>query len=294
MRVYIMHASANINPRTTYFEEDLPAIPGVVAELIALTEKPDADVEEVARTLEQDPALCLAILRVSNSPYFGMRHKISDMRLALVILGMREVRTIALGISTYSSMRDSGEDPGVARSLWANSLHVGALSKMIAATYMQTDTTIAFISGLLTNVGKAFFLKRLPEHYSKLLKGNRFDWAGLIKGEEELFGCNHLEIGAALLNRWNLPPVLADIVWRHYPDETRPIREAVEPDLVAAVRLARYLVDTSPKQKSHPAIEDGDTNAFIGKIAGADKTNAIFLRLLQIAKETCALPAVNF
>ncbi len=283
----------HLNTKTEYYVDELPAIPSVVSELLSITEDPGVDAFRVQQVLEKDPALCLAVLRVSNSPYFGMRHKISDIRLALVILGIREVRTIALGISMYSSLKTDGLDEALVHHLWSNALCVGGLSRRLAETYLSVESTISFIGGLLTNVGKSFFLMRLPDYYSKVLRKHFADWNALVDNENQVFGCNHLEIAASLLTRWHLPPELPDLVWRHYCNPERPLADAANPDLAGVVRLGRYLTDDTGSPETHAVLGDPEMAAFLEQRLGINADGASLLRLQRISAETRAIPAIK-
>ncbi len=291
-----MDSMEQIGNKTAYYNDELPAIPGVVAELLDLTDDPDVDLHRVQRVLEQDPALCLASLRLSNSSYFGMRHQVSDIRLALVILGIREVRTIALGVSMYSSLNSGGEDAALVRQLWSNSLRMGGLSKRLAAMHdpQKQESAEPLIAGMLTNVGKSFFLARLPEHYARLLKKSGRTLTELMEEEDQLFGCNHLEIAASLLLRWHLPPQLADAVWRHCPHPERPLSQSVKPELTAAVRLARYLLNADNDEYPSAADKDEELWQCLRKQAALGAQSQVRGQLLRLVKEIKAMPILKF
>ena len=71
---------------------ELPAMPLVVSEVLNRTEDPTISLSEVSEIIQQDPALTAKILKVSNSPYYGMRQVVGTLKLALVILGVREIQ----------------------------------------------------------------------------------------------------------------------------------------------------------------------------------------------------------
>ena len=83
---------------------DLPAMPAVVSEVLRITEDPKVDMQVVGRVIESDPAMAGKILKVSNSSYYGMKQFVGTLKMALVILGVREVRNIVLGISVFEAI----------------------------------------------------------------------------------------------------------------------------------------------------------------------------------------------
>jgi len=89
---------------------DLPAMPDIVAKVMEITEDPGVAVSDVSELIEQDLSLTAKLLKVSNSSYYGMRQVVGTLKLALVILGVKEVRNIVLGISVLDTLRDSTTD----------------------------------------------------------------------------------------------------------------------------------------------------------------------------------------
>jgi len=85
---------------------DLPAVPKVVGDVLSMTEDPSVPMARVGEVIQRDPALTAKILRIGNSPYYGMRQYVATLKLALVILGAREVRNIVVGIAVLDTLRN--------------------------------------------------------------------------------------------------------------------------------------------------------------------------------------------
>lgn len=60
--------------------------------LIRLAFDPNVDFTKVSKIIKQDVALSYRLLRVVNSAYFGLRYSVNNIRQALAILGMDEVK----------------------------------------------------------------------------------------------------------------------------------------------------------------------------------------------------------
>ena len=115
---------------------DLPAVPEIVAEVIVLTEEPETELADVAAAIEKDPALAAKVLKISNSSYYGMRQVVGSLRLALVVLGIREVRNVVLGIGILDTLRlDRTKvllDP---TNFWDHSFKTGGLVRRLTAHF---------------------------------------------------------------------------------------------------------------------------------------------------------------
>jgi HD-like signal output (HDOD) protein len=217
---------------------DLPAIPEIVAEVLRVTDDPMADMADVTEIVERDPAMTAKILRISNSPYYGMKQYVGTLKLALVILGVREVRNIVLGVSVFDSLKDGKHDRLIPESFWTHSFLVGGLSKQLATTMRLGMHGEAFICGLLHDIGKLVLLRQMLTPYAKLLEstGGRAD--SLCDAEASQYGFTHADAAAALAERWNFPRTLADAIHLHHPRENVSLTSAKDPKLAAIVRLA--------------------------------------------------------
>ena len=65
----------------------LPSLPTIALEVLALAQQQNADIQEVAHTIQHDPALSSKILRTVNSAFYGYSYPISTVNRALVVLG---------------------------------------------------------------------------------------------------------------------------------------------------------------------------------------------------------------
>jgi len=86
----------------------LPTLPGVAVDVLQLCQQDDLDLNKIARTISLDPALSTKVLRMVNSPMYGLRKKVLSLPHALVILGVNTVRTLALSFSLAPSQARSG------------------------------------------------------------------------------------------------------------------------------------------------------------------------------------------
>lgn len=218
---------------------DLPAMPGVVAEVLRITQDPSSSMSDVTRCIESDPALTAKVLRLSNSSYYGMRQYVGTLKLALVILGVREVRNIVLGVSVFDTLRNKDGNFEIAQAVWEASLRVAGLSKRLGTAMGMGLQGEEFIAGLLTDIGKLVLLRQLGKDYIKVYKEHAGSPSALTKAEQDCFGYSHADAATALVIRWSLPQTLCDALWCQYPHEDRPLSKAKDPALAALVRIAK-------------------------------------------------------
>ena len=223
---------------------DLPALPSVVAEVMQIINDQAATVPQICECIQRDPALAAKILMVSNSPYYGMRQHVATLKLALVVLGVRQVRNIVLGITVFENLRDQGVGQTWLRDLWRHSVLVGALSKKLGVALALGLQGEDFVVGLLHDVGKAILYNGLGTAYDSIIKASGTGHSDeLCALERESLGFDHADAVAAMATHWGLPVSLGDSLWRHHAmEDQRRLSAAAAPGLAGVVRIANLAV----------------------------------------------------
>jgi HD-like signal output (HDOD) protein len=217
---------------------DLPAVPAVVSEVLSLMESPDVDMASVGQAIERDPALSAKILRVSNSSYYGMRQYVGTLKLALVVLGISEVKNIVLGISVFNSLRNGEQDAILGGDLWKHSFLVAGMSKMLGARLRLGLRGEDFVSGLLHDIGKLVLMRQVGGPYAEIYRASGGKGMALCEAEVQPLGFTHAQAAAVLAMHWNFPMTLTDALLLHHPSPDMALREARDPQLAAVVRIA--------------------------------------------------------
>lgn len=182
--------------------DHLPAAPRVFGELSAVLEDESASADQVAAIVRQDPAMSSKVLQVVNSSFFSSSSTISDVRVAVVRLGMKTIRSLALGIGAFDALSKlSPEAARAADAIQRRSLAIAQLAGRIAKG--REDTDLAFMAGLVCDVGELIATSS-P--------------AAAATSET----VSHAELGAFLLGLWGLPFPIVEAVANHH----RPERNA--------------------------------------------------------------------
>jgi HD-like signal output (HDOD) protein len=224
--------------KVTEHLHDLPVMPCVVQEVMVAANDPSADMTHIATLIERDPALTARILRISNSPYYGMRQQVGTLRLALVILGIREIRNIVIGIAALDAACGGETQGPQVEAVWRHSVAVGAFSKKLGACLGYRHQGEDFIAGLLHDIGKVIMLRHFGPAYSAVQEHSGGNACVLSEREETEFGFDHADAAAALASKWNLPVTLADAICCHHGRPDRPFSDARDPSLAALVWVA--------------------------------------------------------
>ncbi|RQP22547.1 HDOD domain-containing protein [Piscinibacter terrae] len=212
-----------------------PPFPAVAVQLIQQMQDPDASAADVGRLIELDPSLTASLLRLVNSPFFGMRRQIAGVSEAVTVLGMSAVRRMVMSVAVVTPLRKPEIDPAFAKSQWHHTVSCAAIARRLIADDAAA-AELAFTAGLLHDIGQVHLMQLHGPAYAALhAESPDTDWRGI---EAERFGQPHDWLGADLLEAWGLPQVIADAARLHHAAPPLTHLTLVQQAVCVANRLA--------------------------------------------------------
>jgi putative nucleotidyltransferase with HDIG domain len=217
---------------------DLPSMPTAVLAVMKEVESATSSAHTVARTLAQDQALSARVLRLANSAFYGLPRQVTQVSEAVVLLGMRCVKNLALVASTYPWLTKplKGYNLGP-KELWRHSFGVAVGAEVIAKHTRCAATDEAFTAGLLHNLGKVALSIWMEDRLVGMLALAAKENLTFDEVERRVLGYDHAEVGAHMGESWNLPRVIVDVLRNHHHPNTTTAPNV----LVDCVHLADYL-----------------------------------------------------
>lgn len=199
----------------------LPTLSASATRLLAAVGRDDADLSTLVGIIESDVALTARVLKVANSPYYGYDRSIDGIDRAVVLLGLGVVRNVAVAASLDPMFRGGRITTGFhIGELWQQSLAAAVIAEHIARQRAPALGPVAFLGGLLHEVGWLVHLQRDPHGLAELIgmceQAPHPSTAALLRTEQERFGAGHDELGAALLRHWHLPEHVCAAVATHH------------------------------------------------------------------------------
>ncbi len=198
--------------------ERLPALPVVLLDLMRSLEKESISAAQLAAKIGQDIPLSLRVLKVVNSPFYGLPRQIGSLAEAVMVLGAGTVKslvTAALFMNRLPLQPCGGFDP---KLTWEHGL-VCALCARSLASKLGLDADMAFTAGLLHDIGQIVLYTHVPDGFAAVWTCRRELGTGLVQAEQAVFGMDHAQVGARMMARWRLPATIEVAVARHHaPD----------------------------------------------------------------------------
>lgn len=208
--------------------------------VIALVQDPEVDIDEVRQAIEYDPSLTADILRMANSAAFGGSVEVSSIEQAIMRFGLEWVYrfVLASAVGPIASRPVRGYDLP-AEALWWHSVAVAAGTEELVRVLGHRPSPYAFTAGLLHDLGKTVMGTYLKIDLAAVDRVAAEEGISFDAAERAVLGIDHAEVGADLLEQWNLPDRIVKAVRHHHCPGAAA---GEDPDcLIALVHLADAL-----------------------------------------------------
>lgn len=221
----------------------LPTLPVVINNIIATARSEKTSAKDLANFIANDQAISARVLRIANSAYYGMSKKIDSISRAIVVIGFKEIISLALGMGIFSALSKRGGDAPIdITELWKHSIGVGFAARKIAKRTRKIADESTVLIGLLHDIGKIIFCLYFPDEYGEVLKKAPNEQTPLYKTEKECLGLDHAEMAYLLMKQWNFPTNLIQPVRCHHNPSVCP-KEQVDMAMIA--NLANFICHQS-------------------------------------------------
>lgn len=231
--------------------DDLAVFPPAAVRILRVVDDPRTNLVDLEKAVSLDPVLTAQVLKVANSAYFGLARTVGSLRQALFVLGFRTVRNMALSLAAMTMGATEGPWRG---RVWRRSIRSCHAMRHLGDHVDWDDFAEPFAVGLLHKMGMLLLLVLEEKTYIDLLERHKWGSPELLKAEAHFFGFDHVQLGAACLQRWNLPDEVC-----------LAVRHQEEPDAIqgddSALMLARMLWLSTRLERRLATQEGADTIA---------------------------------
>lgn len=194
---------------------DLPAPPQAALALIKACSRPNISNQELAKLVSSDLILSAELLRVVNTPFFGFSGKVQSVARAIVLLGIRALKSLALCLAVRDALKPDALSDFDVVSYWENALRHATASRLLGRV-AKLDPDECFTAGLLQDFGLLVLFHLNPETASRWSEFALMDPDTRYAVELEIFNTRHDAVVAMLAKTWGLPDELTVAVERHH------------------------------------------------------------------------------
>ncbi len=207
---------------------ELPSLSVVVSQLLSLLQRDDVAMSELMEAIGRDQGLAARILRIANSPFYGLSSHIASLKDAGAMLGVHTLYNIVTAAGIMGQFPHTQDKNFDRLSFWKHAIGVGICAQVLAR-HGGLDAEVAFTSGLLHDIGKLVMAAYFKADFSYVL-AYRDEHDCLLKdAEQAVLGFAHTVIGARVARHWKLPEPVINAIKHHHTlmDVVSPLSELV-------------------------------------------------------------------
>lgn len=219
---------------------DLPPLPDLVLKLLRMCQDPEVAPRDIVEVIQLDPALTVKVLRLCNSPFYGVPRKVTSLRGAVVYLGADAIVNYVLAgcLASFYGRKKRGQ-PGEENEAWRDAVGTAVCAQALSERSGDAQEPLAFTCGLLHDIGK-IVLGEFADTNAFVPPDAERHGIAFLETERAALGFDHAEAGAILARQWNLPEeIVLAIRWHH-----DPLQAGNQVPLVCLVHLGGALCES--------------------------------------------------
>lgn len=197
--------------------DNIPTLPNSYIELNEALLDDHVSAHKISKIIYNEMTLSATILRIANSPFFGIQSRISNIIQAITFLGVQTIRALIISDHFFSSLSNDHNSPFSSNMLWHHCIRVSGFARKIAiaenlSREMRDDCVI---SGMLHDIGKLVLDTKFPDETARVIAKVNQEEYPLHEAEISILGVTHADIGAYLLGQWGFSREQTDAVRLH-------------------------------------------------------------------------------
>ena len=216
--------------------DGMPSLSTTVNQIIELFNKGGVDINILEKALLKDPNLSMQVLKIANSPFFGISGEVTSIKDACMIMGLTNVFSLVTAADVINSF--SNETPHIISSVgfWEHSISTGIATTLILKKSGYDDAD-GFLVGLLHDIGKLALDYYQPELYENILSYQISNNCSYMNAEVAVANFTHAQLGAEIITSWKLNSKLAETILYHHDADN-----IIKSPALSALHIANFLI----------------------------------------------------
>lgn len=209
-------------------EIGIPPCPAILSRFSVEMRQAEPDTRKLAALIGTDLALSAALLKLVNSPFYGLRTKATSAHQALSIIGLRASASLVTGLILRQAFPpDAG---ALMQRFWDKSGDVVAAALAVARRLSGIDLDEAHAYALFRDCGMPVMINKFGDYADIFDRLEHLPGNHVVALEETSYRYSHARVGYALARGWLLPePFCRAILYHHDFGKVASGRREVEP-----------------------------------------------------------------
>ncbi len=198
-----------------------PVLPSACADVLRELDNDDSTLDQTAEPSGRDGGGFTGIVQGGDSALFGGVGGANVPRTALVELGTRNAKALAVATCVFKACRGPHVPEMPVDLLWRHSCSAAKLARELCRKSLgEGPAGDAFFAGLIHELGCLVLMKNDAEAFRALCQEAQREGKSLRQAERERFHAAHEELSVFILRLWGIPePVVEAVAWHNIPWE---------------------------------------------------------------------------
>lgn len=206
--------------------KNLKPVPAVVHQLLAVVDKDDYAMADVANVIQYDPAVTASVLRTCNSAYFGLKSPAESIKDAVGLLGIDQVVDLVLIKSGSKALSGQHQGYGLHEgAMWKYSVSSAIIAKQLARQLSLENQNTIFTAALLKDIGKTVLDRFVLDSFEKMSRLVSEENMSFREAEKKIIGVDHAELGGMIAKMWKFSPRMVKIIRNHHLSDLSLVKD---------------------------------------------------------------------
>ena len=191
----------------------VPVRPEILSEIDDLMAEKEPNIGAVANLIASDVGLSATILKIINSPLYGMNRRISEIKQAVLMLGLNTINSLVT--ATLLKQSFTGKASISLERFWDDANDIAnAMTFLGGKVENNIPVEMLYTIGLFHNCGIPLLALKYADYKEVLIEANTAD--NFIAVEERHYQTNHAVLGYYISSSWHLPKELCQLILQHH------------------------------------------------------------------------------
>ena len=243
----------------------IPVKPQVLTNIQNEMAELEPSIENISNLMSNDVGLSSATLKIINSPFYGMNRRISEIKQAVMMLGLDTIKGLVTALLLKQSFK--GNASISLERFWDDATDIAnAMTYIGSKIKNEIPVDMLYTIGLFHDCGIPLLALKYDNYKNVLIEANKLG-DNTIKLEEIHYSTNHAVMGYYIASSWHLPKNICDLILQHH--EKDYLAHVKEPEMqlaYCALKVAENMVERVKRYGSSPDWEklESDVLELIG------------------------------
>jgi HD-like signal output (HDOD) protein len=229
----------------------VPVKPEILTKIQNIMDDDEPKIEEISALISSDVGLSAAIIKIINSPFYGMNRRISEIKQAVMMLGLKTINGLVTALLLKYSF--TGETCISLERFWDDALDIAnAMSFIGNIVKNEVPVDMLYSIGLFHDCGIPLLALKYPNYEDVLKEANHLN-TNSVALEEKHYQISHTVLGYYVASSWHLPKEICQLIAQHHDSDYLTYTQDPQERLIYAIlKIAENMIAKATSKNESP------------------------------------------